>query len=241
MVKHRQKWVLFQFASRGDAISRPGVVPEMPPFRTRSAPLQATGVTGEKGCFVPWNFHEIYHDIIWKHMKSWLKSGGSWSSDFSHDNSVIREIYLHFHTHPYLMICGPWNSRGNFTFLDMFGVLHGFFASGVILFGNLWEITSFIDDFTIEASIRKGISQQFIYWRVASKYVMRGPGVDQWASLGLAQVPIVWCEETGFPRVSHLMALGEWFLTFDASNLTAGLFYHLCLDVVPGPMRYFHR
>lgn len=30
-----------------DAISRPGVVPEMPPFRTRSAPLQATGVTGE--------------------------------------------------------------------------------------------------------------------------------------------------------------------------------------------------
>ena len=102
------------------------------------------------GCFVPWNIHDIYHDIIWKH-------------DWNHDwNPLVHDLQIFF----------PWefcDSRDipSFSYTpipdDMwslklawefhvrfyFGVLHGFFATpGVILFGNLWEITSSIDDFT---------------------------------------------------------------------------------------------
>ena len=33
----------------GESLSRPGVVPETPPFRSRSAQLHATGVTGAVG------------------------------------------------------------------------------------------------------------------------------------------------------------------------------------------------
>ena len=38
----------------GESVSRPGVVPETPPFRSRSAQLHATGVTGAVGACVPW-------------------------------------------------------------------------------------------------------------------------------------------------------------------------------------------